>query len=156
MPALVSVTVVACSIIERCFSLNLALRSFIRSVSVAGARAVPSMFRGLIDGMFGWLTSVKRPPPSFLGTFGRFGGQIGDQRSTHQLIIVILIAAAVLVLSKPSYALLVFIAGGSLSPLRIRRARVLPVYFVILVLGIARSCASSGASREAAPARSAI
>jgi hypothetical protein len=132
-----AVTVVACSIIGTLFFLEFGFAIVHTVRSVAGARAVPSMFRGLIDGMFG-LANIGQASSAraFLGTFGRFGGQIGDQRSTHQLIIVILIAAAVLVLSKPSYALLVFIAGALYLHFGFDEREVLPVYFVILVLGI--------------------
>jgi len=141
-----AVTVVACSIIGTLFFLEFGFAIVHTVRSVAGARAVPSMFRGSSTECSGWLTSVKRPPPepSWERSVVRRPDRRpevhppADHRDSYRGGGPRAIEAELCVAGVHRRALYLHFGFDE--------REVLPVYFVILVLEFARSCASSGAS----------
>ncbi len=142
-----ALTAVCCAIIGVMFFLEFGFAIVHTLRSVQGALSVPSLFRELLEGMTGLASGGQHAQViTFAEQFGKY--------SNGHLLEAIIAAAVILVVSKPSYSLLVFLAAMLWLHFGMDERETLPAFFTILALGLRETLAviAAAAHRYRLPA----
>lgn len=124
-----AITVLACGIVGALFFLEFGFAIVHTVRSVDGALAVPAMFKALLTGMFGLATMGQ--------AVHRDDSVMGHLLSVDHGIAVLTIATAiVLLISRPSYAILIGLAATIWLHFSLDERELLPTLVIILALGL--------------------